>query len=380
VALGASLILACAGLIPLPVPPASQIDPEEAWLMLGKNPQHHHAVNRNVHPPIALVWKQRLHSVVTDHPLAFESYLVTALRNGNLAIFSLERQEQIAMDRIGPTMGHVPSIHLPFLFAGFNLGKHTLLALNLRNTQREFRRQYPEVTTSPIYWDRKLYFGTNRRQFFCVNARSGDSIWTFKARAAIHASPAIRDPLVVFADDKGNVYALDVSSGITFWQTSLDGSIFSHPVLDDSMVFVGTVSGLFVALDQKTGKVRWQTQLNGSIYSSPSLYQNFLYVGTNGHEVVALRKTDGSILWRFQTDGIVNTVPLSSPDYIYVGSWDGNLYILNRFTGKLIFKQELNSAVKSSPIIYQQYLIVHSANKHLWVFATEKFAREIKEK
>ncbi len=376
---GMVLGLACAGLIPLPVPPAGRLNDPDAWLMLGKNEAHHHSVRRNVPPPIALVWKQRLNSVIPDHPLAFEGNIIAPLRNGNLTILSLERREMLAMDRIGPAMAHTPSIHLPFLYAGFNLGNHTLMALNLRNAEQEYRRRYGEVLTAPIYWERKLYFGTRTKRMYCVNAGSGDSVWSFPARAAIHASPAVRNPLVVFADIKGYVYGLDVSSGIPFWERRLNGAVFSHPVLDDSTVYVGTVMGTLYALDQRTGAVRWERQLGGSLYSSPSLFQKYLYIGSNGNEVVALRKTEGTVVWRFSTQGIVNTVPLSSPDYVYVGSWDANLYILNRYTGKLVFKQTLNGAIKSSPIIYRNYLIVHSANKHLWIFVTEKLAREMQD-
>ncbi len=362
----------CGGLITLELPPPRDVHEEDNWLTLGRNPQHQHYVDQNIRPPLAIVWKTNVKSVVTDHPLAIGDYILAPTRSGLLYAIDYETGTRVSSGKIGPALSHSPTLVDHVMFAGLNLGKKTLLSFDLQKTQKQLEKQYPQISTSPLISDDKIYFGTLQKKFFCANRRSGDKIWEFQTRAPIRSSPALQPPAVVFADEKGWLYALDVSSGLKLWEVQLSGNIFSHVVLDDSMAYIGTVTGNFYAVKLRNGKISWEITVPGAIYSSPALYGNTLYLGHNAREVLALDKRNGKVLWRFATQGIVNTVPLAAPDYLYVTSWDKHLYVLNRFTGEEVFKMKFNRPPKSSPIIYRDYLLIHTANDKLYALANER--------
>lgn len=362
----------CSGLISLDLPASDQLDPERDWLTLGRNLERQHYSPVNLAPPLNEVWHKGVKSVVTDHPLAVGDFILAPTRSGMLYVVHAPDGAGVGNGKIGPAMSSLPTISGGDMYAGFNIGNETLMAFSLRNSKRFLNRRYPTITTAPLVWQNKVYFGTAEGLFICANARTGEKIWEYDAGAPLHSSPALREPAIVFGDDKGHLYALEVTSGVELWTTQLDGGTFSHPVLDDSTVYMGTVTGTLHARRLSDGAERWRGSFGGAIYSSPALYQNTLYLGTNGREVLALRTRDGSVVWRLKTGGIVNTVPLPSPDYVYVTAWDKYLYVLDRFTGETLQKIRLRKPAKSSPILFRDHLIVHTANDRLVAFGASQ--------
>ena len=370
-----AILIGCGTIIKLKLPPAEKMNLENDWLTLGRNNQHTHSSSYNIAPPLETIWRARVKSVVTDHPLAVGDYILALTQNGELYQVDYETGKLQGEGNLGPAINHAPTLQGKILYTGFNLGENTLVGFNLESAHRTMKRIYPHINTTPLFWDEKLYFGTNTGSFICINSRTGDKIWAFNAEAPIQSSPALQDQQIIFGDDKGWIYSLDATSGIKLWTTELKENVFSHPVISDSLVFIGTVQGNLYAMHLKDGKRAWKRSFPGAIYGSPSVYNDTIYIGNNDHNVTALKALNGEVLWEFNTGGIVNTVPLPSPDYLYVASWDKHLYVLNRFNGKLLFKMDLKKPLKSSPIIYKDLLLVQAANGHLYALANAKYAQ-----
>lgn len=373
----AVILIGCGTIVKITLP-TKQMSFDNDWLTLGRNNQHLHNSSHNIVPPLEIVWKRRVKSVITDHPLAAGNYILALTQSGALYQVDYETGKLRGEGNLGPAINHVPTLEGNMLYAGFNLGENTLIGFDLETTQKTLKRIYPQINTTPLLWQKKLFFGTNTGSFVCINAKTGEKIWAFEAEAPIQSSPALQDQdqHIIFGDERGWIYALDATSGIKLWTIELKENVFSHPVIHDSLVFIGTVQGNLYALHLKDGKRVWRRGFPGAIFSSPSVYNDTLYIGNNDHKVAALKATTGEILWEFNTGGIVNTVPLPSPDYLYVASWDEHVYVLNRFNGKLLFKMNLEKPLKSSPIIYRDLLLVHTANGHLYALANAKYAQD----
>ena len=370
----------CGGITSLKLPPQDEVTEENSWLTLGRNAQHQHYSPKDIAPPLGVVWKENVKSVVADHPLALGNYILAPTLNGTLYMFDYDTGERLSDGKLGPSLSNAPTIYKNRMYAGLNLGEKTLVSYDLKKADKLLNKPYPNIDTTPLIENQKIYFGTTQSAFYCVNIETGEKIWDFKTRAPIRSSPAYQASAIIFADEKGWLYSLDASSGVKFWEIHLQGNIFSHPVVDDSSAYIGTAAGEFYCINLKSGEIVWQKIFDGAIYSSPALYQNVLYLGTNGHKVIALNKETGDNVWVFETAGIVNTIPLPSPDYLYVTSWDRHLYVLNRFSGKLIFKLKFKRAPKSSPIIFRDYVLIHTANDKLFALANEKFIEKWKER
>ncbi len=363
-------LIGCLGTIPLKLPPARQSIYHQAWTMLGGNPQHTHAVDENVSPPLSLAWKRGIRSVIADHPLTIDQYILCFTWKGNLEIVNLHNGDLLSVERIVPALDHVPVLAYPDVYIGASMGTHNLTRYDLQVAQTVYQARYPNVTTAPLLVDGVVYFGTHQGLMVAAKSTTGDSLWQVRTGAPVYASPVLADTLIVAGTEKGQLIAFTPKSGVIVWQQSLDGPLYAHPVADSQRVYVGTTQGTFYALDAHTGRLVWQQQLHSAIYDGAALFGNTLYVGTNHREVVAINSQNGTIRWRATFKGIVNATPLASPDFLYVGCWDHYLYILNRFTGEIVARHDVKAPIKTSPIIYRGKLLVHAANEHLWAFTT----------
>ena len=96
-----------------------------------------------------------------------------------------------------------------------------------------------------------IYVGSADGRLYCINASTGNIIWTFTANGKIDSSPAVADGVVYFATNTrvGTVYALFASTGEEIWSYSLNPpeglyyNIMSSPFVAENKVFIGTDSG-----------------------------------------------------------------------------------------------------------------------------------------
>jgi len=206
----------------------------------------------------------------------------------------------------------------------------------------------------------RLFVGSAGGVVYALNARSGCTIWSFKAaqtvRTAINvASYGEGRNAVYFGDAQSITYALDAETGALLWKTRVDEHPFSHitgsPMLYEGRLYVPvstgaeefvaagdpkykccTARGSVVALDARNGERLWKTytipepkptrvnsagtQMMGpsgvSVWSAPTVdvKRKVLYVGTgNEHSgpettasdaVLALDMETGKVLWSKQ--------------------------------------------------------------------------------
>jgi outer membrane protein assembly factor BamB len=362
--------LNCSGLVKLKLPSDESTNSKDSWLTAYKSNQRHNAVEYDLEPPYQILWKKKYKSVVTDHPLATHKYIIMTLKNGNLALFDIEQGGILGDGRIAPGFEHTPTIDHNILYFGANLGKETLIAMNLLNLKKLWKINLPHIYTPPLILNDKIYVGTNSGQLFCVEKITGKKNWHFPAQASIQGIPAELGGKIYFSDVKANMYCIDGQSGELSWSTQLQTNIYNGPVIAEQRVFIGSTSGVFYALSTDSGKIIWKTKTNGSIYGNAAYKNGTLYFGNNAHYMTAVDAGSGEIAWQFKTNGIINTAPLVGLDYIYFGSWDKRLYVLSQKTGELIYQIEFKRPIKASPIIYKSRLYIQTANDRFYCLAT----------
>ncbi len=372
-----AFLYTCSRIAPLKFPSTNNYLQQDAWLTAYKSNLRHNSLDSDVQPPYQIVWDKKYRSVVTDHPLAIHNYIIMTLKNGNVAFFDIEEGRMIGDGRIAPAFEHSATIENNIMYYGANLGRETLIALDLSNFKKLWKTALPHIYTPPLIWDQKVYAGTNYGQLFCVDKLTGNKIWHFPAKASIYSTLAESEGHIFFGDAAGNLYCIDGKNGESLWTKTLAPNIYSGPVIAENRIFIGTTAGIMYALDLKTGKIIWQINTGGSIYANAAYKEGIIFLGNNAHNLLALDTNEGEILWQYQTNGIINSTPLIGNEYIYFGSWDKSLYTLIRKTGKKIYQHDFKSPIKSSPIIYRDRLYVHTANDHFYCLTTSNIDKKI---
>jgi outer membrane protein assembly factor BamB len=170
------------------------------------------------------------------------------------------------------------------------------------------------VVSSPTVADGRAYFGSQDKNIYAVDARTGSFIWRFTTLDRIESSPAVANGKVFTGADDGNVYCLDAFNGSLIWVTSAGGNLFA--------VFNAAVI----------------------LRSSPIVVGDKLYVGALDNKTYALNVNNGSISWTFQTKGYITSSPAVANGAVYITSQEpssGALYKLDANTGSLIWKRTI---------------------------------------
>lgn len=81
------------------------------------------------------------------------------------------------------------------------------------------------ITSSPLFTDGNIYFGSDDHKLYAVDHQSGKELWSFTADSQIRSSPKLSGTSIVFQSHKGTLYKLDASSGKKEWSVSFSGPV-----------------------------------------------------------------------------------------------------------------------------------------------------------
>ena len=202
--------------------------------------------------------------------------------------------------------------------------------------------------------------------------------WTFKTGGKVFSSPAILKGIAVIGSEDKNLYAVDIKTGRQKWKFATGGAINSSPAISNGTVYVGSFDGYYYAVDFLTGKEKWKFKTGGEkhfgdtsywgmkpsgIYmddpwdfflSSPVVKENtdipMVYFGSSDGNLYAVNARNGAEIWRFKTNGSFHSTPVLNNDILYVGSWDTYFYAINSKTGKELWKFKTGEKVAMAGI------------------------------
>lgn len=195
----------------------------------------------------------------------------------------------------------------------------------------QFDAQTPTMNTSPVISDGTVYVaGSGDPGYvYAVDIETGDSEWRFEPAGYVSSAPALVDDVLCFGTWGKQFYAIDATSGEELWSIEVDhrfGS--SSPVVVNETIYVGTIGDgplvisdpedeeqyeacALLALDASNGDERWRYDQFGekeNIDSSPAVVDGCVCFGSE-NALYALDTESGSVVWQRN----ISTHPDSSP-------------------------------------------------------------------
>jgi outer membrane protein assembly factor BamB len=207
--------------------------------------------------------------------------------------------------------------------------------------------------------------------------------WNFTANGAVVSSPSIADGLVYFGSQDKNIYCLNAQTGSLVWKFETGERIESSPAVVNGRVYTGADDGTIYCLDAYNGSVIWERPAGGDVpanfnaavilRSSPAVVGDRLYVGSLDNKTYCLDTEFGLVDWTFQTQGYITSSPAVVDGVVYVISQEptsGGLYLLDAKTGSLIqritipYQQAyMGTDMMSSPTVADGMIFVASNKK-----------------
>lgn len=164
---------------------------------------------------------------------------------------------------------------------------------------RPLDTNYSNATIGVIEGQRVLVCGDADGGVSAINARTGESLWTFKmSRRGINASPVIEGNYVYITHGEdnldnamfGRVQCIDatgrgdVTETHSVWRVDDVKAGFTSPMVKDGILYVVTDTGRLIAYDAETGEQFWHYSLGTVGKGSPVWADDKLYVmEVNGH-------------------------------------------------------------------------------------------------
>jgi outer membrane protein assembly factor BamB len=152
------------------------------------------------------------------------------------------------------------------------------------------RREGPSnIKSMPVFHEGRVYvtyggdvwWGKNQAWLRCLDAATGQAVWTYPLKRHVMVTPAVCDGLATIGDSGGTVHAVDAATGQGVWTHDAGAEMWASTLVADGKVYAGTRNGTFWILSAgREKKVLSSVKLDSAIHGTPVAANGVLYVAT----------------------------------------------------------------------------------------------------
>lgn len=228
----------------------------------------------------------------------------------------------------------------------------------------------------------RIYIGEGYHQdqncrLLCLDAASGQLIWSRPTASHVESSPCIDGSRVYFGAGDDGIICVDESvleaspdgppSPRTIWQVR-GYHVDADPLLVGDLLYAGCVVGdierelCALAVDIRTGQIAWKTPAPLPVPASPAYANGRVFFGLGNGKMTedadnpqgaiwCLDAKTGARLWQVDVASSVLGVPVLDKEHVYFGARNGFCYCLNQQDGAVVWKKDLKSPISASLVL-----------------------------
>ncbi len=231
------------------------------------------------------------------------------------------------------------------------------------------------------YGDGLVYVTSGFRFAAAYDAKTGKQVWRTPTTAPVHGAPTIAGGKLYFIDVSDQLQALDAKTGQSLWTyQALDEParmlIASSPAVAEDEVIAPFASGELVGVNAANGNDLWTDVLSltnrnnalseiRDIAGRPTISRGIAFAGSHSGVVAAVDIRTGQRAWSIPT--AIVTTPWAAGDVVYVVDQMGRVICIARDSGQIYWIRGLNDnlrkkyrAIFSGPILASNHLVVVS--------------------
>ncbi|XP_041646603.1 beta-alanine-activating enzyme [Cheilinus undulatus] len=223
-----------------------------------------------------------------------------------------------------------------------------------------------------------IMVGSHDGHVYALNPESKRCFWKRHCGGgAVFSSPLLLSSVrrLFVASLGGRLLCLNADSGEELWSISRGVPFFSSPNASSGHVLIGSVDGSICCYSEE-GKLVWRFLTEGPVFSSPCFTpdQQSVLCGSHDGRLYCLNRADGSLVWTFQTTGKVYSSPFVfdgsvvgwSGPLVALASTDGAVWILDGEDGRMLTKFTLPGELFSSPVVWGRSLVIGCRNDFVY--------------
>ncbi len=215
-------------------------------------------------------------------------------------------------------------------------------------TQQIGKSEYPTSAAAA----NDLYVAVcNGSDIYMMDRRTGDLLWTRRARYTVSGGPAVTKEIVAVPTLNGAIESYRVNQD-RFHVPHIyrsQGKVFMQPVATDRSVAWATESGHMYVADGLSGKVRFRLEASDTIVGQPAyLTPRYIYAASVDGYLYCCDELNGNMLWRYSTDGTISQGPVAVGETVYVVTDGGELHAVD-YKGGLLKEVLSPEEMKADP-------------------------------
>ncbi len=209
----------------------------------------------------------------------------------------------------------------------------------------------PAIRGAPVIADGMVFAGDEDGVVYALDLTSGARVWTFKAGAPVHTSPAVANGQVwALAENGGSgrvtLFAIDERTGKERWSYSPNAIALhvSAPTVVDGVVYVGFGDRTLRAFDATTHELAWSAPVRFpfSSYNGLAAGGGSVYALDAAGGLYRFDARNGDLTWDFQFHAnALRGAPLVAEGFAYAQLDDGTVAAVNLATGNMAWATRL---------------------------------------
>ncbi len=228
--------------------------------------------------------------------------------------------------------------------AGYSTGYNPVLRWEtFSNGNFTMDAQFSGIIGSPAAGEGKVIgIGRGSGDVFCLNATTGQWIWTVHTGAITQYTPTIYEGKVYYGNNNGDLYCWNADTGAEIWKQQFSLGVCWSVTVAYNKVFAGSYDGWFRAFDANTGTMVWEIdntdaqaphpflEFWGVWHAAPAVADNKVYLGAHDGYFYCWNASNGEEIWKYMIGGDVCAGPAIADGRVYVGSH----YIFSKYEGQ----------------------------------------------
>ncbi len=254
--------------------------------------------------------------------------------------------------------------------------------------------EYDYYRSSPTVGGTTVYIGSEKGLVFGVDVKTGGKVFqcqTPTAEFTIETTPLIYDRKIYFGDWDGVFYSYNLSTGDMVWlyDTKKDHSypdwvnaIVTDPIMYEGNIYFGGRSCNLYCSDPQTGAKKWMYHDGGNMWmlGGPIIADSSLYIGSSYQHIVhSFNAITGKQNWKTGVEYRANGKPMVDGDNVYVGTEHdsdkkrGTLCAIDEKTGNLKVKMKIGGQIYSTPALYDGVIYFGCTDGYIYAVDQNKF-------
>jgi outer membrane protein assembly factor BamB len=344
---------------PTPVAPTTTAEQSEQqtpgvmWPTYGYDNARHGVSPWDHRPPFRRLWEFGARSLVEFPPAVGYGRLYFTNNDGVLFAVNAQSGKRAWRYRSGRCAAASPAVDDHTVYQAFLYrGKCTrrarqpdgeIVAFAAGFGKVRWKRRIGASETSPLVADGVVYVGDWNGKVWALDAKTGDTRWTFTTTGEVKAALTSSGDRIYAASYDHHLYALSARNGKLLWRAKVQprlgslGTFYSTPAAAYGRVYIGATDGKVYSYGATSGLLRWSHQTGDYVYASPTIWRQRVLIGSYDSRFYALDAATGDVIWRFKANGPISGSATVVGNRVYFSTLKKRTYALDARNGKLLW-------------------------------------------